>query len=181
MSAISDDSSLTLREIAERWAFASSRQVEEIVGILWRAVKDEKLIPDRVRDGAPTVIVNDRRGYNAEDAVLLRAEFSRWYGSRLPSLGYWWLPPCEAVAGGGYFAASPSRKRPGPTKGTVQRYGTPDRKLFPQIDVLTRDGGLSVSAAALKLARDKKVAGTGTPESRAKRLAKLYMSTAETR
>jgi hypothetical protein len=71
-------------------------------------------------------------------------------------------------------------RRHGPAAGTVRRYEAADRKLFPVIKRLTQDGKVSVSAAALQLARGeisgKEVGGAGTPASRAKRLAALYLN-----
>jgi hypothetical protein len=71
-------------------------------------------------------------------------------------------------------------RRHGPAPRTVRRYEASDRKLFPVIKRLTRDGKVSVSAAALQLASGeisgKEVGGTGTPASHAKRLAALYLN-----
>lgn len=61
----------------------------------------------------------------------------------------------------------------GPARDEVDRYGKKDRALFSEIDRRIEDG-MSVHAATLELARQNKVDGTGTPESRAKRLAKRY-------
>ena len=49
-----------------------------------------------------------------------------------------------------------------------------DRALFPEIECIMRDGHKSVHAAALELASAGKVQGSGTPESRAKRLAMRF-------
>jgi hypothetical protein len=68
-----------------------------------------------------------------------------------------------------------SHARPGPTPGTVRHYDAADIALFPELERLMREGH-SLSAAALKLADDGKIAGprTTTPASKAKRLAKLH-------
>ena len=66
------------------------------------------------------------------------------------------------------------RSRKGPAPGTVDRYGDSDRTLFPEIECIMRDGHKSVHAAALELASAGKVQGSGTPESRAKRLAMRF-------
>ena len=65
--------------------------------------------------------------------------------------------------------------RKGPAPGTLGRFGKSDRTLFPEIERIMREHRKSACAAALELARDKKVDGVGTPESRAKRLAKRFL------
>ena len=67
----------------------------------------------------------------------------------------------------------PSRK--GPAPGTLDRFGKSDRALFPEIERIMSEHHKSIHAAALELARDKKVDGVGTPESRAKRLAQRFL------
>ena len=67
---------------------------------------------------------------------------------------------------------SASRRR-GPEPGTVDRYGAKDRALFPELEALLADG-LSVTAAALRLAEEGKIAGVGASGSKAKRLADRY-------
>jgi hypothetical protein len=66
------------------------------------------------------------------------------------------------------------RRRKGPAPGTVDRFGKSDRMLFPEIERIRRKDHKSVYAAALDLARAGKVLGSGTGESRAKRLAKRF-------
>jgi hypothetical protein len=68
--------------------------------------------------------------------------------------------------------APPSRK--GPAPGTVDRFGEADRRLFPEIRRIMRKKHKSLHAAALELAEAGKVEGSGTPHSRAKRLAKGF-------
>jgi hypothetical protein len=71
-------------------------------------------------------------------------------------------------------------KRRGPEKGS-SRYGAADRKLFPDLEKLVDEDGLSPTAAAKKLAEANRVKGSGTPMSRAKRLAGRYISDGKTR
>jgi len=63
----------------------------------------------------------------------------------------------------------------GPRRGTSGYYAA-DRKLFPTIKRMLKSGeARSTFGAALKMAREGKVAGeNSTPESRAKRLADHY-------
>jgi len=77
-------------------------------------------------------------------------------------------PPVPAKA-----PAKPGGTR-GPKRGEVDRYGELDRALFPEMEQLTRDGRMSVHAAALQLVTEGKVRGNTNmvkPESMAKRLA----------
>lgn len=71
------------------------------------------------------------------------------------------------------LAPSPKSKR-GPAPGETG-YGASDRALFDELEQLMR-GGKSRMAAALELARRKRIEGGGTPDSRAKRLARLHKS-----
>lgn len=63
-------------------------------------------------------------------------------------------------------------QRRGPVPGAIDRYN--DEALFPEIERMTCERRMSVHAAAFKLAHAGKVEGSGTPESRASRLAKRY-------
>ena len=65
------------------------------------------------------------------------------------------------------------KRRMGPTPGNIRRYDKDDRALFPKIRKYLKQG-LSLRAATIKLAEANKVAGVGSPPSRAKRVAKLY-------
>jgi hypothetical protein len=65
-------------------------------------------------------------------------------------------------------------RRRGPTAGEIDRYAVSDRALFPEMNRLMDDSHKTVHAAALELARAGKIEGVGTPESRAKRLAKRF-------
>jgi hypothetical protein len=70
---------------------------------------------------------------------------------------------------------APIRKPHGPTPGTVNRYGEADKKLFPEMKRLIRDKKISANAAALALAELGKVPGSGTSQSRARRLANRFL------
>jgi hypothetical protein len=67
-----------------------------------------------------------------------------------------------------------SRKRKGPAPGTVDRYGKHDRTLYPELNRLMNENNMSLSAAAQQLADNKRIKGTGTPQSLASRLARRY-------
>jgi hypothetical protein len=71
-------------------------------------------------------------------------------------------------------AKSERRGRRGPAPGTVDRYGKADRALYPELERIMRENSTTLSAAALDLARADQLPGTGTPESRASRLAKRF-------
>jgi hypothetical protein len=61
----------------------------------------------------------------------------------------------------------------------VDRYVEPDRALFPEVERIMQEDRVTAYAAARKLAsggvEGKSVAGPGTLESRAKRLASSYL------
>jgi hypothetical protein len=65
--------------------------------------------------------------------------------------------------------------KPGPTPGELKRFDAADRALFDEVDRLMKEG-MSRTAATEKLANEGHVAGVGasTPQSRARRLAKLH-------
>jgi hypothetical protein len=69
-------------------------------------------------------------------------------------------------------AAEGPTKRRGPKPGANDRFG--DHALFPQLIRLMKKGHLSDRQAALQLAKAGKVAGTGSIDSRARRLAERY-------
>jgi hypothetical protein len=77
------------------------------------------------------------------------------------------------------------KRRRGPAKGSIDRYGEADRALFPELERIRREKHFSLSAAAQKLAEGeiegKGVLGSGTPLSRAKRLVRRYNADRETR
>jgi len=66
------------------------------------------------------------------------------------------------------------RKRRGPAPGAVDRYSKSDRACYPELKWLIREHKMSVEGAARKLLETRVIAGAGTPESRARRLAKRY-------
>ena len=78
----------------------------------------------------------------------------------------------EAV---GHGASDADRERRfGPTPGTLRRYEAADRALYPELERIMAEKQMSRTAAALDLALADRVAGVGTPHSRAKRLAALH-------
>jgi hypothetical protein len=70
-------------------------------------------------------------------------------------------------------AAKAGAAAPGPAPDTFKRYVDDDRALFDDVERLMKEG-MSKTAATQKLANDNRVAGEGTPESRARRLANLF-------
>jgi hypothetical protein len=81
-------------------------------------------------------------------------------------------PVNQAINHGKSYAAP---KGPfGPERGKLRRYEAADRELFPELEQIMAKKQKSRSAAALDLAQTGRIAGVGTPESRAKRLAALY-------
>lgn len=72
------------------------------------------------------------------------------------------------------LAPDATKRQRGPRKGLLARYASADRALFPKIKQLVRKEKISVWAAANRLATQGKVQGTGTVESRAKRLVRAY-------
>jgi hypothetical protein len=65
-------------------------------------------------------------------------------------------------------------RRPGPARDSVG-LGKLDAKLFPKLKRLMTKDGMSATAAALKLVSEGKVAGNGSPENKAKRLAGRFL------
>jgi hypothetical protein len=78
---------------------------------------------------------------------------------------------------------TPAPRRRGPLKGSINRYREADRALCPELERITKEDHLTLSAAALKLAEadtERKILlGHGTPLSRAKRLVKRYNADAK--
>lgn len=89
---------LTLIEIAERWAFKISRQVSEIISILFQAVGEKELVISDFKKGARIMhIIINQQGkreelLDPESAIISRDNFASWYSSRQPSLDSWWPP-----------------------------------------------------------------------------------------
>ena len=70
---------------------------------------------------------------------------------------------------------SPLRRRKGPIPGKVSRYRESDRKLYPElVQRAAPEKCGSITAAAIQLAEEKKVDGTGTAHSKGRRLAGHY-------
>jgi hypothetical protein len=67
-----------------------------------------------------------------------------------------------------------AKPRRGPVAGQTARYADADRALFGAIEHIMANASKSVAEAAWDLARQGKVNGRGTPESRVRRLANLY-------
>lgn len=67
------------------------------------------------------------------------------------------------------------RRKPGPKPGAVARYAVSDRALFRRIEVGLA-AGQSLTAVTQGLVREGVVEGAGTPDSRARRLARSYAS-----
>jgi hypothetical protein len=73
-----------------------------------------------------------------------------------------------------YFPEPAEKRRRGPKPGTVDRYGEADGGLFGDIEEIMKKENNSVEAAAKMLADANRIVGTGSPDSRATRLAKRY-------
>jgi hypothetical protein len=132
----------------------------------------------------PEVLADDCGGarWRVHSICLLKAYVTEIFGIQVPELK---KPNASAVtpelATAKPTAVTPAvvgepvvvgpKRRPGPAKG-ASRYARADRKQFPEMRELI-DGGLSPHGAALKLGA--KLAGGGTLESRAKRLATRYI------
>jgi hypothetical protein len=103
-----------------------------------------------------------RRGpsvfYTIEGVIVFRGHLEDWMATAAPITPGTKLP----------------RRRPGPKRGEVDRYGEADRGLFPELQRMMREENLSSTAAAQKLADLDKVGGDGTKQSKAKRLAERY-------
>jgi hypothetical protein len=99
-------------------------------------------------------------------------EVNRGGGTAVDALVSAQSPPSDqpAVA----HSAPRTSKRRGPKPGTIDRYGKADRALFPRVTKLMKSEQLTRLGAANRLAEAGKVAGTGTIESRARRLANRH-------
>ena len=103
------------------------------------------------------VLRGDGKAYDREEAMLLVD--AAYTGPTLPAT----------------IEVTPRMKKGrGPKRGATGHIESA-RRLFPEIDSLIAGGARSANAAALVLARAKKIQGHGTDESRAKRLAALYL------
>jgi hypothetical protein len=74
--------------------------------------------------------------------------------------------------------AAAIKRRRGPRKNSIDRYGEADRALYPDLNRIARENHLSLTGAALELAygkiEHKEILGHGAPLSRAKRLVGRY-------
>jgi hypothetical protein len=85
--------------------------------------------------------------------------------------------PPSATPGPVAPAAAMKRRR-GPAKNSIDRYGEADRALYQELNRIAREDHVSLTAAALELANgkieNKVILGHGAPLSRAKRLVARY-------
>lgn len=106
--------------------------------------------------------------FSADDVMAKWSE-----AERLPE-----ADPAQAIPDSPSGAITGSEKvlprRRGPKPGTLDRYRDSDRALYPELERLMHDEHLSRTAAAMALAAADRVAGVGSAESRAKRLARRY-------
>jgi hypothetical protein len=109
-----------------------------------------------------------------------REEFLAWVSGchQVPSFWTDAAARDSSIASAGVRAAphletKGRRGRRGPARGSISRYGEADRKLFPEIEKL-EGAGQTVNAITKAMAAEKRVEGSGTPDSKAKRLAKAY-------
>jgi hypothetical protein len=58
----------------------------------------------------------------------------------------------------------------------VDSFGALDRALYSELERLMREEHMSATAAARQLADEGKVEGGGTPESKARRLSRRYLT-----
>lgn len=110
------------------------------------------------------IVVNTMRtnAANFEAVQIERLRFEAWINSN--AIEYPEAPTVGNVQ---------PRKRPGPEPGKLRRYDAADRALFPELERLMKDEGLSKTAAAKKLANEGRITGTSTADSKARRLLKL--------
>jgi hypothetical protein len=83
-------------------------------------------------------------------------------------------PTADAVTPGPAEMSPRPKRRRGPTPGALDRYGESDRALYSELERISHEEKTSITDAAQRLADSGKVSGTGTPKSRAKRLAERY-------
>jgi hypothetical protein len=100
-----------------------------------------------------------------------RADFEQWRAKPLKEKEETLTPQPSTLS------KDKTKSRRGPKPGELRRYDTADRALLPELEQIMAAGKMSPSAAALVLAEDRKIAGVGTPKSRAKRLVELYSRT----
>jgi hypothetical protein len=113
------------------------------------------------------------RTYVARDVrfglAVKHAAFEQWRARR-PRMGQEHTPAFEPSG-----ARQENRKRRrGPKPGTLRRYEASDKELIPELERIMLTQNKSATAAARALAETSKNAGTGSKESRAKRLVEYY-------
>ena len=79
----------------------------------------------------------------------------------------------------GATAGLPAKRR-GPKPGTVKRFDSADRALFQEIERLMKEEQ-TLTKVTKQLADEGKIAGVGSPASRAKRLARAFQKDVKTR
>jgi hypothetical protein len=133
-----------------------------------------RMTRDRLQDALDTFPINTVRAAYLGRCWMSRRMFDRWLAKhQLPASPSRFLPT-EPEAGSPQTPSQQANRRRGPKPGTVARYDEADRALFGEVSALIPQVG-SAHAAALQLARDGKLKGNGTEESRAKRLERKYL------
>jgi hypothetical protein len=145
------------------------RDGQELPSVYWFG-KDVEHLTDDLRFRRAEAIKCWHTEKRQPDAVLDEAVIIS------PSTGIAEAKADQQQVGGRERPAPAARRRRGPMPGS--RFKVPDWELCPVIEELMKADKSSQTAVTLKLARgeipDKTVSGSGTPESRAKRLSKVY-------
>jgi hypothetical protein len=140
------------------------------------ATSTNEMTRERLQSALDTFPIETVRSAYLGRCWIPRYMFNRWLARHeLPLSPARFLPaePDSSATSPATPRKQASRPR-GPQPGTVSRYDKDDRALFPAMDELIPQAG-SARAAALLLARDGKITGTGTEESLAKRLERKYL------
>ena len=66
------------------------------------------------------------------------------------------------------------KKRPGPIPGKLHAQLSNDRKLYRELEEIVRDRNISLRQAARVLEENRKIGGSGSPETKQRRLLKHY-------
>jgi hypothetical protein len=164
------------------------RNTDNIFDLVERAAARDRIPPLQLwQETARALIENDLAALNLSDLVNPAAApaltFEKWLPEFHAAVDRYNDPhrmarilKCIIVLKADFdrWLRKAGKLRRGPTRG-VTGLGAVDRKAFPRIAQLMKAGkARSPYGAALILARDNKLAGGGTPESRAKRVAKRY-------
>ena len=134
-----------------------------------------KMTPSRARDFVDMSSPESLRSQYLDHCWIPRSLFQRWQATHnLPV-----EPPRFEPMQGGSRAPRPKAKgelpsRRGPAPGTVDRYREVDQVLYPELERIMLNYHKSTYAAAFELAEANKVQGSGTADSRAKRLAQRF-------